>query len=134
MGKLISNRPLIPVLILLVLLAALLPADILMAQAVTPFTNEVSFFKNMDDLGRSRGTTLQVISINGFKFGTDFVFEFTGDFNWELDLYEDYDYYIELSLVKPVYKAFSVNYQRIYGTFYDEPVNQFGIRFSLFAN
>ena len=131
MSKWISNRLSIPVLILL---AALLPADILMAQAVTPFTNEVSFFKNMDDLGRSRGTTLQIISINGFKLGTDFIFEFTGDFNWELDLYEDYDYYIELSLVKPVYKALSVNYQRIYGTFYDEPVNQFGIRLSLFAD
>ncbi len=131
MSKWISNRLSIPVLILL---AVLLPIDMLMAQAVTPFTNEVSFFKNTDDLGRSRGTTLQIISINGFKLGTDFVFEFTGDFNWELDLYEDYDYYIELSLVKPVYKALSVNYQRIYGTFCDEPVNQFGIRLSLFAD
>lgn len=102
------------------------------AQSVTPFTNEISYFKNIDDLGNSRGTTLQVISINGFNIGTDFVFEFTGDFNWNLDLYEDYDYYMELSIVKPVYKKLSVNYQRVYSTFYAEPINQFGIRISLF--
>ncbi len=102
------------------------------AQSITPFTNEVSYFKNIDDLGHSRGTTLQVISINGFNIGTDFIFEFTGDFNWDLDLYEDYDYYLELSIVKPVYKKLSVNYQRVYGTFYAEPINQFGLRISLF--
>ena len=100
---------------------------------VTPFNNEISYFKNIDDAGEDRGTTLQIISINGFNLGTDFIFEFTGDFNWDLDLYEDYDYYLELSIVKPVYKSLSVNYQRIYGTFYNEPVNQFGIRLSLFT-
>jgi hypothetical protein len=100
---------------------------------VTPISNEVSYYKNMDDLGDSRGTTLQIISINMFHVGTDFIFEFTGDFNWEMDLYEDHDYYIELSLVKPVYRSLSVNYQRIYSTFADEPINQFGLRLSLFS-
>jgi hypothetical protein len=100
---------------------------------VTPISNEVSYYKNMDDLGRSRGTTLQIISINMFHVGTDFIFEFTGDFNWELDYYEKYDYYLELSVVKPVYRWVSLNYQRIYGTFVDEPVNQFGLRLSLFS-
>jgi len=104
------------------------------AQTVTPYTNEISYFTNIDDAGESRGTTLQVISINGFTIGTDFIFEFTGDFNWDLDLYEDHDYYLELSLVKPVYKSLSVNYQRIYGTFVNEPINQFGLRLSLFAD
>ena len=101
--------------------------------AITPITNEISFYKNIDDLGDSRGTTLQIISINEFRLGTNFIFEFTGDFNWNLDLYEDHDYYLELSLVKPVYRSLSLNYQRIYGTFVTEPVNQFGIRLSLFS-
>lgn len=116
----------------LMIVAILVAFSPVFAQSVTPFTNEISYFKNIDDLGNSRGTTLQVISINGFNIGTDFVFEFTGDFNWNLDLYEDYDYYMELSIVKPVYKKLSVNYQRVYSTFYAEPINQFGIRISLF--
>lgn len=103
------------------------------AQEVTPITNELSYFKNVDDLGIDRGTTLQVISINEFTVGTNFIFEFTGDFNWDLDLYEDHDYYLELSIVKPVYKSVSLNYQRIYGTFVSEPINQFGVRLSLFT-
>jgi len=106
----------------------------LRAQPVIPLTNEISYFKNVDDAGVDRGQTLQIISINVFDIGTEFILEFTGDFNWNLDLYEDYDYYLELSLVKPVYKSLSVNYQRIYGTFYDEPINQFGLRLSLFTD
>lgn len=100
---------------------------------VTPITNEISLFRNMEDQGGYRGTTLQVISINQFDIGTDFIIEFTGDFNWDLDLYEDHDYYIELSLVKPIFRSLSLNYQRIYGTFAAGPVNQFGLRLSLFS-
>ncbi len=100
---------------------------------VIPISNEVSFYKNVDDDGVDRGTTLQIISINQFNLGTDFIIEFTGDFNWDLDFYEDHDYYIELSLVKPVYKSLSVNYQRIYGTFASGPINQIGLRLSLFS-
>ena len=100
-----------------------------------PITNEVSFFKNVDDSGNNRGLTLQIVAINSFKIWTDFTFEFTGDFNWdmayELDMSKmSDDHYIELSLVKPVVGRFSVNYQRILSTFEDESVNQFGIRLS----
>lgn len=100
--------------------------------AVTPICNEISFYENVDDAGTSRGRTLQVVSINAFHCLTDFSVEVTADFNWKLDLVEKHDYYMELSLVKPVYKAVSVNYQRIYGTFVPEPINQFGVRISLF--
>ncbi len=103
------------------------------AQAIVPITNEISYFRNVGDDGAERGETLQIISINSFNIGTEFILEFTGDFNWGLDLFEDDDYYIELSVVKPVYKFISLNYQRIYGTFYDPPVNQFGIRLSFFT-
>jgi hypothetical protein len=104
-----------------------------LSSVVTPLCNEVSYFKNIDDLGHLRGTTLQIVSINQFHIGTDFNFEFTGDFNWGLDLYENYDYYFELSLVKPVYRSLSLNYQRIYSTFALEPINQLGFRLSLFS-
>ena len=110
----------------------LIPAPSDRPPLVTPITNEISLYRNLDDDGRARGTTLQIISINEFHIGTNFIVEFTGDFNWELDLYRDRDYYIELSLVKPVYKALSINYQRIYGTFACGPINQFGLRLSLF--
>ena len=120
--------------IFLVFLSVIILALPVRAEVVTPYSNEISFYKNVDDLGNDRGTTLQIVSINGFNLGTEFIFEFTGDFNWDLDLYEDYDYYFELSIVKPVYRDISLNYQRIYGTFYNEPVNQFGIRLSLFTN
>lgn len=102
------------------------------SENIIPYTNEISYFTNLDDDGNNRGTTLQIISINEINLGTNFIFEFTGDFNWDLDLYEDKDYYLELSIVKPVYKSLSLNYQRIYGTFYKPPVNQLGIRLSLF--
>jgi hypothetical protein len=109
--------------------------DELESELMIPISNEVSFYKNVDDNGIDRGRTFQVISINMFHIGTDFIVEFTGDFNWELDLFNEYtyDYYIELSLVKPVYKSLSINYQRIYGTFVNGPINQFGIRLSLCA-
>lgn len=109
------------------------PQPSVLRKLVTPITNEISYYANVDDGGNSRGTTLQIISINEFKIGTSFTFEFTGDFNWDKKEYDDYNYYLELSLVKPVYKSLSVNYQRIYGTFVYRPINQFGFRISLFA-
>jgi hypothetical protein len=108
-------------------------SSLAVSENIIPYTNEISYFKNLDDDGKNRGTTLQIISINEFNLGTNFIFEFTGDFNWNLDLYEEKDYYIELSVVKPVYKSISLNYQRIYGTFYKPPVNQVGVRLSLFS-
>lgn len=96
---------------------------------IYPVTNEISFFKNVDDAGNNRGETLQVVMINGFKLLTDFTFEFTGDFNWDMSL-ENRDHYIELSLVKRIGGPISVNYQRIYSTFEDEGINQFGLRLS----
>lgn len=104
---------------------------------IYPITNEVSLLKNVDDEGTNRGTTMQIIAINSFKFWTEFTFEFTADFNWDMAWADDTettkmnnDHYIELSLVKPLIKSLSLNYQRIYSTFERKPVNQFGLRFS----
>jgi hypothetical protein len=97
--------------------------------SITPITNEVSLYKNVDDGGNDRGQTIQIIAINSIHLLTDFNFEFTADFNWEMSD-RDSDNYMEFSLVKPFGERFSLNYQRIIATFEDEPVNQFGIRFS----
>jgi hypothetical protein len=49
---------------------------------------------------------------------------------------EDYDYYLELGLVKPVAGNLKLNYQRIYGTYVsgpvvsEGPVNQIGVRWA----
>ena len=100
-----------------------------------PITNEVSLLKNVDDAGFDRGMTMQIIAINSFKLWTEFTFEFTADFNWDLACEFDGSkmsngHYIELSLVKPVLKNLSLNYQRIIATFKPEPINQFGLRLS----
>jgi len=94
-----------------------------------PITNEVSFYKNVDDAGNNRGQTVQIIAINNFKLLTEFAFEFTADFNWRMSDSRE-DHYIEISLVKPVCGMLSINYQRIFATFEAEPINQFGIRLS----
>ena len=104
-----------------------------------PISNEISLYKNYDDAGEDRGQTLQVISINSFKIFTTFSFEFTGDFNWRYSYIDpsdislgknNHDYYLELSIVKPVTDVLSFNVQRISLTFEEKPINQFGIRLS----
>jgi hypothetical protein len=94
-------------------------------------SDEVSFYFNTNDDFNARGRTLQIVAINQVKIGTWFQVEFTGDFNWETTIGVNYDYYIEVGIVKRVWKNFSLNYQRIHGSFVDEPINQFGIRLAL---
>lgn len=100
------------------------------ALGVTPIVNEVSVYQNSSDDGDNLGQTLQIVSINEIKMGVTFNLEFTADFNRKLTPGKDSDYYLEIGLVKPVWRDLSVNYQRIHGTFMAEPVNQFGVRWS----
>jgi hypothetical protein len=100
------------------------------ALGVTPIVNEVSVYQNSSDDGDNLGQTLQIVSINEIKMGFTFNLEFTADFNRKLTPGKDRDYYLEIGLVKPVWRDLSVNYQRIHGTFMAEPVNQFGVRWS----
>ncbi len=104
-----------------------------------PISNEVSVYQNYDDTGEDRGRTLQIVSINAFRFFTDFSFEFTADINWKYSYVDPFDlslemnsrdHYIELSLVKPVTGMFSLNVQRVIATLEDESINQFGFRLS----
>ncbi|MBD3257361.1 hypothetical protein GF377_02920 [candidate division GN15 bacterium] len=96
--------------------------------AFTPLSNELSLFKNVDDLGTDRGETLQFVFINSFRILTDFTFEFAADYNWDYTSGLDRDHYIELSLVKPMTPLVSVNYQRVISSFEPESINQVGIR------
>jgi len=93
-----------------------------------PISNEVSFYKNYDDIGEGRGQTVQFVMINSFKFFTDFNFEFTADYNFDLTPGMGRDHYVELSLVKPVTPFVSLNYQRVLSSFEPDPINQFGVR------
>ena len=93
-----------------------------------PISNQVSFYKNYDDSGDDRGHTLQLIVINGFKLWTDFSFEYTADYNFEMSPGLKRDHYVELSLVKPITPLISLNVQRVISTFEPESVNQFGLR------
>jgi len=95
-----------------------------------PIVNEVSLYENFLDNGDNAGQTLQIISINSLKVYTEFSFEFTADFNRKMTPGTNSDYYIEMGIVKPVWKKVSANYQRIYGTFIDKPINQIGVRYS----
>jgi hypothetical protein len=100
------------------------------AYGIAPIVNEISLYQNSADDGTNLGQTLQIISINEIRLGTTFNLEFTADFNRKMTPGEDTDYYIEIGLVKPVWKSLSANYQRIHGTFISDPVNQFGLRWS----
>lgn len=92
--------------------------------------NEVSFYQNRYDDFLNAGQTLQIVSINSLKLGTWLNLEFTYDLNYDLEKKDDFTYYMEVGLVKEILPRFSINYQRIHGTFMDKPVNQIGIRFS----
>jgi len=92
--------------------------------------NEVSLYQNRYDDFIDAGQTLQIVSINSFNLVTRFNLEFTYDLNYDLEKKDDFTYYLEFGVVKEIFPRFSINYQRIHGTFVDKPVNQFGIRFS----
>ena len=92
--------------------------------------NEVSFYQNRYDDFVNAGQTLQIVSINSLKLGTWLNLEFTYDLNYDLEKEDDFTYYMEVGVVKEILPRFSINYQRIHGSFVDKPVNQIGIRFS----
>ena len=92
--------------------------------------NEVSLYQNRYDDFLNAGQTLQIVSINSLKLGTWLNLEFTYDLNYDLEKEDDFTYYMEVGLVKEILPRFSINYQRIHGSFVNDPVNQIGIRFS----
>ena len=114
---------------ILVLCSATLTFAQLAFLPVTSISNEVSLYQNFLDDGDNAGQTLQIVFINSVRVFTEFSFEFTADFNRKMTPGKDSDYYMEIGIVKPVWKKMSLNYQRIYGTFIDRPINQIGFRY-----
>lgn len=95
-----------------------------------PISNEISLYANVDNRGKDRGRTLQIVSLNSVKLLTEFTIEFTGDFNYDYTPGLANDHYMELGIVKHVTGFFSVNVQRVMSSFLAEPINQYGVRFS----
>jgi hypothetical protein len=91
----------------------------------TPLVNEVSVYLNVQDDGKEAGQTLQVVAINNVKLWWSFDVELTADFNRQQSE-EEFDYYLEAGIVKPLRGGLKVNVQRIHGTFVPEPINQSG--------
>ena len=95
-----------------------------------PITNELSLYRSIDDSGHDRGNTMQFISINSFRLYTEFIFEFTADFNHHYSLDLTHDHYIEIGLVKHLTPFFSLNVQRVISKFEPKAINQYGFRLS----
>ncbi len=100
-----------------------------------PFTferisNELSLYQNYDDDFMTRGQTVQVVAINRLQLGWWWQIEFTADFNYDYDKENDWDYYLEVGVLKPLFGGLSVNYQRVEGTFLTTPANQVGLRWT----
>ncbi len=93
-----------------------------------PISNEISLYRNFDDTGDERGHTVQIVAINSLTIFTNFNFEFTADYNFDMAPGLDRDHYVELSLVKPVTSFVSLNIQRIVSSFEPESINQVGVR------
>jgi len=120
----------IAVIIVFVLLAKSVAFTQVDFMSFKPICNEITLYQNFFDDGDNAGQTLQILSINSLRLFTDFNIEFVADFNREKTPGKNNDYYMEIGIVKPVWKKISVNCQRIYGTFIDKPVNQIGCRYS----
>ncbi len=99
-------------------------------------TNEVSLYQNRYDDFLNAGQTFQLVCINSFRLLTWFNLEITWDLNYDLEKEDKFTHYVEVGIVKELLPHFSVNYQRIHGTFIgpwrksSAPVNQVGIRYS----
>lgn len=99
-------------------------------------TNEVSLYQNRYDDFLNAGQTFQLVCINSFRLLTWFNLEITWDLNYDLEKKDKFTHYVEVGLVKELLPCFSINYQRIHGSFVgpwrksSAPVNQIGIRYS----
>jgi len=93
-------------------------------------SNELSLYQNYTDDVDTHGQTIQVVAINRFRAIWWFQAEFTADFNYDYDKSDDWDYYLEIGLLKPLVGGLSINYQRVEGTFVSEPTNQIGLRWT----
>ena len=93
----------------------------------TGLVRTVSLYENyLPVLGRFDTQTLSLYTLYSFRAGAEFLTELTMDLNGDVpdDVYTDY--YMELQLIKPVGKGFSVRIKDVQGTYMGRVV-RFGV-------
>jgi hypothetical protein len=97
---------------------------------LTPLSNNVSLFKNFDDYGADRGTTIQFLLMNEIRLLTPLHIGASVDFNYNYMPGMSHDYYAEIFVIKPLTRRFGIYYTRVESSF-GCGVNQVGFRLSL---
>jgi len=92
-------------------------------------SNDLALYKNSNDNLNDKGWTFQIVLINTVRAGGEFQIELTADLNRDLAWEGKDDYYMEIGILKQFYQGFSINYQRIEGTFQPGGINQLGLRY-----
>jgi|GEM_PF-2047471 len=93
----------------------------------TGLVRTISLYENyLQGPDRFDTQTLSVYALYSLRAGTEFLTELTMDFNGDApdDMYTDY--YMELQLIKPVGKGFSLRIKDVQGTYMDRIV-RFGV-------
>ncbi len=93
----------------------------------TGLVRTISLYENyLQGPDRFDTQTLSVYALYSFRAGTEFLTELTMDLNGDApdDVYTDY--YMELQLIKPVGKGFSLRIKDVQGTYMDRIV-RFGV-------
>ena len=93
----------------------------------TGLVRTISLYENyLQGPDRFDTQTLSIYALYSFRAGTEFLTELTMDLNGDApdDVYTDY--YMELQLIKPVGKGFSLRIKDVQGTYMDRIV-RFGV-------
>jgi hypothetical protein len=94
---------------------------------VNGLVRTISFYENyLQGPDKFDTQTLSVYALYSFRIGPEFFTELTMDINGDMpnDLYTDY--YMELQLIKPIGKGFSLRVKDVEGTFMDR-ILRFGV-------
>jgi hypothetical protein len=108
-------------LVLLLLIASSVIAD--QSFQATSLVRTISLYENyLQGPDRFDTQTLSVYALYSFRAGTEFLTELTMDLNGDApdDMYTDY--YMELQLIKPVGKGFSLRIKDVQGTYMERIV------------
>ncbi|KPL18983.1 MAG: hypothetical protein AMJ92_05290 [candidate division Zixibacteria bacterium SM23_81] len=114
------------------LLSALILLSSMPVLASQPFqvsglVRTISLYENyLQEQGKFDTQTLSLYALYSWRCGPEFLTELTMDINADApdDLYTDY--YMELQLIKPIGKGFSVRIKDVEGTYMDRIV-RFGV-------
>lgn len=114
--------------LLVIVLSGLLTSSV-MAQPlqISGLVRTISLYENyLTSPDKFDTQTLSIYALYSFRLGPEFLTELTMDINGDApdDLYTDY--YMELQLIKPIGKGFSLRVKDVEGTYMDRIV-RFGV-------